>query len=146
MQAAGATYATWNDPASPGAWAAPWTVLTPTKVPLGFVAAGFSDGSPATFTMTTTCPDGTQSNAVTVTLNTSTASAPLIYQVDFTNGAFIVTPVDVTSTTGQNTLSTSLVTSTPVLTYGIPQANGTVKDYVLFYFTGVVPAAASAIN
>jgi hypothetical protein len=147
MKAAGESYATWNDAIAPNAWAAPWTVLTPTKIPLGFVAAGYSNGSPnGTFTMTLACPDGTKSNAITVTLNTSTASAPLIYQVDFTNGVFTVSPVDVTTPGGQTTLSTNLVANVPALVYGIPQADGTIKDYVLFYFTGVAPAPASALN
>jgi hypothetical protein len=147
MQAAGESYATWNDAIAPNAWAAPWTVLTPTKVPLGFVAAGYSNGSPnGTFTMTLACPDGTKSNAITVTLTASTASAPLVYQVDFTNGVFTVSPVDVTTPAGQTTLSTNLLANVPVLVYGIPQADGTIKDYVLLYFTGVAPTPASALN
>jgi hypothetical protein len=86
-----------------GAWAAPWTVLTPTKVPLGIVAAGHSNGSTnGTFTMTMTCPDGRQSTAVTVTLDTSKGSAPLIYQVDFANGVFTVSPVDVSNSARAN--------------------------------------------
>lgn len=147
MHAAGESYATWNDQNAPNGWAAPWTVLTPTKVPLGFVASGYSNGSPnGTFTMTLACPDGTQSNAITVTLKTSTVSAPLVYQMDFTNGVFTVTPVDVTTSAGQTTLSTNLVANTPVLADGIPQADGTIKDYVLFYYTGSAPAPASALN
>jgi hypothetical protein len=147
MRAAGETYAKWNDANAPGAWAAPWTVLTPTKVPLGTVAAGYSNGSPnGTFTMTMACSDGAQSNAITVTLNTKPGSAPLIYQVDFTSGVFTVSPVDVSTPAGQSTLSTNLVANTPVLANGIPQADGTIKDYVLFYYTGAAPAAASALN
>jgi len=147
MRAAGETYAWWNDPSAPNAWAAPWTVLTPTRVPLGTVAAGYSNGSPnGTFTMTMMCPDGTQSNAITVTLNTHPGSAPLIYQVDFTNGVFTVNPVDVSTAAGQSTLSSNLVANTPVLASGIPQADGTIKDYVLLYYTGTAPAPASALN
>jgi len=146
MQAAGETFATWNDPNAPNAWAAPWTVLTPTHIPEGTVAAGFTMGSPnATFTMTIACSGGTQSTAVTVDLNTTSGSGPLIYQVDFTNGVFTVSPVDVTSSTGQTTLTTNLVAGTPVAVYGIPQADGTIKDYVLCYFTGVAPSPASLI-
>jgi hypothetical protein len=44
--------------------------------------------------------------------------------------------VDITTTAGQNTLATNLVTGTPVKVYGIPQANGTINCYVLTYFTG----------
>jgi len=147
MRAAGETYARWNDSNAPNAWAAPWTVLTPTKVPLGIVAAGYSNGSPdGTFTMKMTCPDGTQSNAITVTLNTNAGSAPLIYQVDFTNGVFTVSPVDVSTSAGQSILSTNLVANTPVLANGIPQVDGTIKDYVLLYYTGSAPAPASALN
>jgi hypothetical protein len=146
MQAAGESYATWNDPNAPGAWAAPWTVLTPTHVPMGTVAAGFTMGSPnATFTMTIACSGGTQSTAVTVDLNTTSGSTPLIYQVDFTNGIFTVSPVDITTSAGQTTLTTNLLAGTPVAVYGIPQSDGSIKDYVLFYYTGVAPAPASAV-
>jgi hypothetical protein len=147
MRAAGGTYAKWNDPNAPNTWAAPWTVLTPTKVPLGRVAAGYSNGSPnGTFTMTMACSDGMQSNAITVTLGTKAGSAPLVYQVDFTNGVLTVSPVDVSTPAGQSALSTNLVANTPVLANGIPQADGTIKDYVLFYYTGATPTAASALN
>ena len=147
MRAAGETYAKWNDANAPNAWAAPWTVLTPTKVPLGIVAAGYSNGSTnGTFTMTMTCPDGRQSTAVTVTLDTSKGSAPLIYQVDFTNGVFTVSPVDVSNSAGQTTLSSNLIANTPVVADGVPQADGTIKDYVLFFYTGATPTPASALN
>ena len=146
MGANGETFATWNDPNAPGAWAAPWTVLTPTHVPLGTVAAGYSNGSPnGTFTMTIACSGGTQSTAVTVDLNTTSGSAPLVYQVDFTNDVFTVSVVDITTSAGQNTLTTNLIAGTPVAVYGIPQADGTIKDYVLVYYTGIAPAPASAV-
>jgi hypothetical protein len=143
MRAAGETYAKWNNANAPNAWAAPWTVLTPTKAPVGLVAAGYSNG---TFTMTMTCPDGRQSTAVTVTLDTSKGSAPLIYQVDFTNGVFTVSPVDVSNSAGQTTLSSNLVANTPVVADGVPQADGRIKDYVLFFYTGDTPTPASALN
>ena len=146
MQAAGESYATWNDPNAPNAWAAPWTVLTPTHIPMGTVAAGFAMGSPnATFTMTIACSGGTQSTAVTVDLNTTSGSAPLVYQIDFKNGIFTVSPVDITTSAGQTTLTTNLVAGTPVAVYGIPQDDGSIKDYVLIYYTGVAPAPASAV-
>jgi len=114
---------------------------------MGTVAAGFTMGSPnATFTMTIACSGGTQSTAVTVDLNTTSGSAPLIYQVDFTNGIFTVSPVDITTSAGQTTLTTNLVAGTPVAVYGIPQADGSIKDYVLIYYTGVAPAPASLVE
>jgi hypothetical protein len=141
FSAAGATYATWNDPNAPNAWAAPWSVLLPTNVPLGLAATGYSMAN-ANFTMTV--PGG--NNAITVDLNTTSGSATLVYQVDFSGGVFTISPVDISTTAGQNTLSTNLVANTPVKVYGIPQADGTIKDYVLFYFTGVAPSPTSLVN
>jgi len=129
MQAAGETYATWNDPAAANAWAAPSAVLNPTTLPLGAAATSYNNGS---FTVTVT--GGTQ--AVPVNLNTTSGSATLVYQVDWSNGILTISPVDITTTSGQNTLTTNLVTGTPVKVYGIPQANGTINGYVLTYFTG----------
>jgi len=136
MKAAGESYATWNDSSAPNAWAAPWTVLRPTRVPLGVAATGYSNGS---FTMTV--PGGT--NAVTVDLNTTSGSAALVYQVDFTGGIFTISPVDISTTAGQTTLSTNLVAGTPVKVYGIPQADGAIKAYVVSYFTGFAQATTN---
>jgi hypothetical protein len=129
MWAAGATYATWNDPAAANSWAAPSAVLLPTTIPLGTAATSYSNGS---FTVGLT--GGVQ--AVPVNVNTTTGSGTLVYQATWANGVLTITPVDVTTTLGQNTLSTNLVTGTPVKVYGIPQANGTINAYVLTYFTG----------
>jgi hypothetical protein len=82
-------------------------------------------------------------NAVTVNLNTTSGSAALVYQVDWSNGVLTISPVDITTTAGQNTLSTNLVTGTPVKVYGIPQANGTINGYVLTYFTGFASATTN---
>jgi len=136
LGAAGETYATWNDPAAASGWAAPWTVLLPTDVPFGLAATSYSNGS---FMMTV--PGGT--TAVSVALNTTAGSATLVYQVDRTNGVVTISPVDISTTAGQNTLSQNLVTNTPVKVFGIPQANGTIKCYVLVYFTGTLPTAVS---
>jgi hypothetical protein len=83
-----------------------------------------------------TVPNGV--NAVTVDLDTTAGSATLVYQVDRTNGIVTISPVDISTTAGQNTLSQNLVTGTPVKVFGIPQANGSIKAYVLFYFTGTI--------
>jgi Domain of unknown function (DUF4382) len=134
--AAGETYATWNDPNAVNGWAAPSAVLTPTKVPLGVAATSYNSGS-----ITVTVPGGTQ--AVPVTIDTTTGSATLVYQVDWNGGFLTISPVDVSTTSGQNTLTTNLVTSTPVKVFGIPQADGTIKSYVLFYFTGFAQATTN---
>ncbi len=138
LTAAGVTYATWNDPTAANTWAAPWTVLLPTDVPFGLAATSYSN-STGSFTMTVT--GGT--SAVPVDLNTTTGSATLVYQVDRTNGIVTVSPVDISTTAGQDTLTTNLVTGTPVKVFGIPQPSGSIKTYVLVYFTGVLPTAVS---
>jgi len=129
----GESYALWNDPASPNDWAAPSVVLLPTPVPRGTVAAGYSTASNS-FTMMV--PGGT--NAVTVDLSTAPGSATLVYQVDRTGGIVTVSPVDVTTSAGQTTVQTNLLANTPVKVFGIPQADGSIKGYVVIYFTGVV--------
>jgi len=141
FSAAGETYAIWDGtiPATP--WDAPWTVLIPTEVPLGTAATGYSNTN-ANFTMTILGG----SNPVTVDLNTTSGSATLVYQIDFTNGIVTISPVDISTTGGQTTLSQNLLANTPVKVYGIPQADGSIKDYVLFYFTGVAPSPTSMVN
>ena len=129
----GVSFATWNDPIQANAWAAPWTVLIPTTVPLGTAATSYSSG---TFTMSET--GGV--TAVPVNLSTSSGSSTLVYQVDRTNGIVTVSAVDITTSAGQATITAGLVAGTPVKVYGIPQANGTIKAYVVIYFTGMAPA------
>jgi uncharacterized protein DUF4382 len=136
MQAAGETYAKWNAQNTPAAWNAPSAVLTPTTIPMATAATSYNNGG---FTVSVT--GGT--NAVTVNLNTTSGSAALVYQVDWSNGVLTISPVDITTTAGQNTLSTNLVTGTPVKVYGIPQANGTINGYVLTYFTGFASATTN---
>jgi hypothetical protein len=78
-----------------------------------------------------------------VNLNATSGSATLVYQVDWANGVLTISPVDITTTAGQNTLSTNLVTGTPVKAYGILQANGTIKGYVVTYSTGFAEATTN---
>ncbi len=136
LNAAGETYAKWNDPASANAWAAPSAVLIPTSTPLGTSATSYSNGS-----FTFTVSGGT--NAVPVNLSDTSGSATLVYQVDWSNGILTISPVDITTSAGQNTLTTNLVQGTPVKVFGIPQANGTIKCYVLSYFTGFAQATTN---
>jgi hypothetical protein len=61
--------------------------------------------------------------------------------VDRTSGGVVtVSAVDITITTGQTTIATNLISGTPVKVFGIPQANGTIKAYVVIYFTGSAPS------
>jgi hypothetical protein len=82
-------------------------------------------------------------NAVPVNLSTTSGSGTLVYEVDRTNGVVTVSAVDITTTAGQTTIAAGLVTGTPVKVFGIPQANGSIKAYVVIYFTGTAPAATA---
>ncbi len=136
VTADGESDATWNDPNGANSWAAPWTVLLPSRLPMGTAATSYSNGS---FTMMVS--GGV--NAIPVSLSTTTGSGTLVYQVDRTNNIITISPVDITTTAGQTTLTNNLVANVPVKLYGIPQANGTIKGYVLFYYTGTTPKGDS---
>jgi hypothetical protein len=122
----------WNNSVDANAWAAAWAVLEPTPLPRGSVAAGYSSTN-TNFTMMV--PGGT--NAVTIDLSTTTGSATLVYQVDRTNGVVTISPVDISTSAGQTTIQTNLIANVPVKVYGVPQPDGSIKGYVLFYYTGV---------
>ena len=74
-----------------------------------------------------------------VNLSTTTGSATLVYQVDRTNGVVTVSAVDITTPAGQTTITNNLVAGTPVKVFGVPQANATIKAYVVIYYTGTMP-------
>ncbi len=133
VQSRGISFAAWNDPANPAGWAAATTMLTPSLLPLGFVANGLTNDA---FTMTVIGG----ANAATVDIGATSGSATLVYQVDRTNGVVTISPIDVTTSGGIASLTAGLVAGVPVKVYGIPQADGTLKAYVLTYFTGQAPA------
>jgi hypothetical protein len=129
ISAWGVSSAIWGDPANPTGWSVPWTILMPTPVPLGVVATAYANNA---FTMTVA--GGTM--PATVDVSTTSGSATLVYQVDRTNGIVTLSPVDITTNTGLTTLTNGLTAGAPVKVYGVPQADGTLKAYVLVYFTG----------
>jgi hypothetical protein len=135
----GGSYATWNDPANPNGWALPWIFLAPTPVPLARVATGWVTLTSTLGDFTVTLPNST--NTVTVDASLVSGSAPLVYQVDRARGIITISPVDVTTPAGQNTLQTNLTAGTLVKLFGVPQVNGSMKAYVFFYFTGTMPAS-----
>ena len=135
LNAYGETYAIWNDPAAPNAWAVPEVGLMPVSAPLGTVASGYTVGT-GMFTMTVL--GGV--NAVGSTLSTTSGSASLVYQVDRTNNVVTISPVDITTTAGQTTVTNNLTPATLVKVFGVPQASGTIKGYVVFYYTGTKPS------
>jgi hypothetical protein len=129
----GVSFSMWNDPANANGWAAAATILTPSTLPLGFVASGLANNQ---FTMT--IPGG--ANAATVDVSSTSGSATLVYQVDLTNGILTVSPIDITTSNGLATLTSNLTAGEPLKVYGIPQSDGTLKAYVMTYFTGTMPA------
>jgi hypothetical protein len=129
VSAWGVSGAIWGDPANTTGWSVPWTILMPTPVPLGTVATGLANDS---FTMTVA--GGTM--PATVTVNSSSGSATLVYQIDRTNNILTISPVDITTSSGLTTLTNGLTAGALVKVYGVPQANGTLQAYVLAYYTG----------
>jgi hypothetical protein len=129
----GVSFAKWNDPANPNGWSAAATILTPSTLPLGFVATGLVGNA---FTMT--IPGGT--NAPAVDVSTDAGGATLVYQVDMTGGVLTVSPIDITTANGLAALTGGLTAGEPVAVYGVPQADGSLKAYVLAYYTGEMPA------
>jgi len=75
----------------------------------------------------------------TVDVSTTAQSATLVYQIDRSNGVLTISPVDVTTSSGLAAITAGLVAGAPVKVYGVPQADGTLKAYVLAYFTGMLP-------
>jgi hypothetical protein len=128
----GISNAIWNDPANSNGWTTNATVLTPSVLPLGSVAAGLANNA---FTMTVTGG----ANPVSIDVGTASGSATLVYQVDRTNAIITVSPIDVTTSAGLTALTNGLNVGAPVKVYGIPQADSTLKAYVLAYFTGNLP-------
>jgi hypothetical protein len=132
----GLSRATWNDPAAVNSWAADWTVLVPTPAPLGLITVPFSAASNSfSFSMPSpaAAPVGVPATLpVVVDLTATSGSATLIYQVDRQNGAITVTPQSV------STAGPLLVANVPVKVFGVPQADGSIKAYALFYFTNTV--------
>ncbi len=133
---AGASYATWN--VSAASWTVPWTVLAPAPLPVAKVATGWvQNGTNDSFNVTVT--GGT--NQVTVDASAVPGSATLVYQVDRNDGIITISPVDLTTSAGQNTVQSNLTLGTPVKVFGVPQINGSIKAYVFFYFTGTAPTS-----
>ncbi len=136
LDAWGTSYVTWNDPAGPNDWSAMFTILEPTPIPIGTVGSPFaSNANGGSFGMNAF--GGT--NTVTVNLSSVSGSATLVYQVDQTNGIVSISPQDITTTSGMNNVASKLVNGTLVKVFGLPQADGTIKAYVVLYYTGVLP-------
>jgi len=140
LTASGASAATWGDTGNPSGWSLKNAVLVPVPVPLGVVTAPFAG---TTFAVTAGGVSATNGSPLPVRVDVSATaqSATLVYQIDRSNGVITITPVDITTASGLATVSAALVAGTPVKVYGVPQPDGTLKAYVLAYFTGTLPSA-----
>jgi hypothetical protein len=128
----GITFGAWSDSANPNGWSASASILMPSLLPLGSVATGLVNN---TFTMTVTGG----ATPATIAVSAASGSATLVYQVDCTDGIVTVSAIDITTSAGLASLTTGLAAGAPVKVYGVPQADGTLKGYVLAYFTGQAP-------
>ncbi len=133
----GVSYARWGDAADPTGWSAAATVLLPSPVPVATVATGLV-ASGAGYTFTVTATGGTQ--PVTVDVSSANGQATLVYQVDYAGGVVTINPVDITTAGGLMLLTNGLSAGTKVKVFGIAQSDGTLKAYVLAYFTNTSPA------
>jgi hypothetical protein len=138
ISAWGISYARWGDPANTSGWSAAATVLVPVPVPAISVASGLTAaGSGYSFTATAT--GGTQ--PVTIDVSNSGGEATLVYQVDYSSSVVTITPVDITMAGGLTTLMNGLSVGTKVRVSGVTQSDGTLKAYVIAYFTNTAPAS-----
>jgi hypothetical protein len=134
LTAYGASATLWGDggTVNTSGWYLRDAVLLPTPVPLGAVTMAFAGNSFAMTVLGGTMP-------ATVDVSTTAQSATLVYQVDRSNGIITISPIDVTTSSGLAAITAGLVAGTPVKVFGVPQA-GSLKAYVLVYFTGMLPA------
>jgi hypothetical protein len=135
----GLSNATWNDPAASDTWAAMWTVLLPVKAPIGAITSAWSP-STNSFVYTVPLPASAPSTTppatpVTVDLTSTSGSATLVYQVDRQAGVITITPQDISNPTTLATVGAELLAKTPVKVFGVPQVDGSIKAYTLFFYT-----------
>jgi len=142
LPAWGESVATWGDGASnTSGWYVRDAVLVPTPLPLGTVSTAFA-GSTSTFALAV--PGGMV--PVTVEVSTAMGSATLVYQIDRSNGVVTVSPIDITTGAGLAAITAGLSPGAPVKVFGVPRAPvaagtaGTLRAYVIVYYTGTMPA------
>jgi len=133
----GVSYARWGDPANATGWSAAASVLLPVPVPIASVATTLTAASGG-YSFTATTIGGVQ--PVTIDVSNGGGEATLVYQVDYSNGVATISPVDITTASGLATLTDGLAVGSTVKLSGIAQSDGTLKAYVLTYFTNTAPA------
>jgi hypothetical protein len=136
--AMGMSGAVWGDPSNMTGWSADYAVLEPSAVPLATVSVPWvTNSAGGTFSISVT---GGTTN-VAVDASDLTSAATLVYQVDRTNGIVTISPIDITTTQGLATVAGALVNGTKVKAFGIPQSDGSIKAYIIFYYTGTMPTS-----
>jgi Domain of unknown function (DUF4382) len=137
ISAWGVSYAKWGDPANATGWSAAASVLLPVPVPTASVATALAAAGSG-YSFTATAAGGTQ--PVTIDVSSSGGEATLVYQVDYGSGIVTISPVDITTAAGLTSLTDGLAIGAKVKISGIAQSDGTLKAYVLAYFTNTAPA------
>jgi hypothetical protein len=127
-----ASFVRWGDSANPNGWSTARSIVMPVPLPRGTVATAYANNA---FAMSL----AGGANPVTVTVSTTPGSATLVYQVDRTGGILTISAQDITTPAGLAAMTTGLAAGAVVRVDGAPQADGTLKAYVLAYFTGVAP-------
>jgi hypothetical protein len=134
----GVSYCIWGDPSNTSGWSAAASILEPAPLPIATVqTAPAPSGSVVPFTITV----AGGANPVTVNASDASGSATLVYQVDYSGGVVTVSPIDITSNSGLTTFTQGMAAGTAVEVAGVPQSDGTVKAYVVTYFTNTTPAS-----
>jgi uncharacterized protein DUF4382 len=135
----GESAAMWGDGATNASnWYLRDAVLEPTPLPLGTVTTQYANN---TFGLTV----AGAAVAATVNVSTTPGSATLVYQVNRSDGFVTITPVDITSAGGLMTMEQALGNGAVVRLWSVPQAavapatTGTLRAYVLAYYTGTLP-------
>lgn len=130
-QARGLTYTVWGDPANLNGWSASKLILIPTTLPRTTVATGVV-GSGSSFTINAAAGI----TPVTVNFSTAAGSATLAYQVDRTGNVVTVSSQDLTTAAGLSAFTAGLQAGARVQVSAVPQADGSLKAYVVSYYTG----------
>jgi hypothetical protein len=141
IPAVGVSYNVWEDPANASGWAAAATALLPVPVPVAQVSTPLA-GSGTAYSFAITALNTTLYGTLPVTVGVSTAngSATLVYQVDRNNGIVTVSPVDITTSAGLATFTAGLAKGALTRVSGLAQTDGTLKGYVVTYYTGTTPS------
>jgi len=131
----GETHAVWGDAAQTQGWSAPSMVLTPSALPRGSVASALvASGTAGISSFGLKVAGG--SNTVPVNISSAAQQATLVYSVNRSGDNVTVSPLDVSTPGGLSALTTALSLGVRVDVSGLPQADGSIKAYVVKYYSG----------